>query len=240
MSLTRYTLGDISRSLPPEKRKEELRTEWMVSLIYRPLGNILAFVLLRLSVKANQVTLTGLVLALSLPFIALNRPENGYIVVGLLGFLISTLDCVDGTIARMTKQEGVFGRYLDAVTDMVARGCLFASVGLLVDRGLQTPEWLAGFGLDYCLGAALLFYAARLSRLFADRFAGEDKKKAVMDRGWIDRFVFPFMSGLDWALPILILIAGSFDALGWIALWLLLHGALDFLYTQFAVLKRLA
>src|SRR5262245_4022942 len=109
MSRKRYTLSDVSRSLPPEKRKEELRGEWMCVRFYLPIGNILTVLLLRLSVGANQVTLTGLVLSVALPFVALRDPENGHVLVGLLGMLIAMLDCVDGSIARLTATENPYG-----------------------------------------------------------------------------------------------------------------------------------
>jgi phosphatidylglycerophosphate synthase len=241
MTSTRYTLGDISRSLPPEKAREERYGEWAVALLYRPVANLLALPLLRLSIRASQITVTGLVLGLSLPFVAVRMTDDSFIAIGTIGVLIAILDCVDGTIARVTGTASTRGHYLDAMTDIVARACLYAAVGIMVDRQIDAPAWLHGFGLLYCLGAALLYFAVRLSRLFGERLDTRSKEQAALDRaGFIAKWVFPLFSGLDWLLPIAVLIAGFFDALGWIVLWLVFYSALDFLYTQATVLKRLS
>ena len=117
---SRYTVDDIRQSYDAEKAKEERYTEWAVYYFYRPLSFQITPFFLHLGLSPSNVTLISLVLAFSLPFVAYLFPTP-YLFVGLLGLLISVFDCVDGNIARVTRQISQKGGYFDFLTDILYR-----------------------------------------------------------------------------------------------------------------------
>jgi phosphatidylglycerophosphate synthase len=233
-------IGAIARSYAAKSR-EEWYGEWGAALLYRPLSFLLTPLFLRLSIGATTVTVAALALVLCLPLLAL---RGSPVEVGLLAILIAVLDCVDGNIARATGTTSKLGHYLDFLTDILFRIALYGSIGALIDADRTAPGWIAGWGLLLCIAAAFLAVAARLCRIYAERFAGEVAyaRPEGEDRrsGGILRFAFPFVSGIDPLLPLVVFATGWIGGLHWVAAWLLGYSALDFLYTQYAVLRRLA
>ena len=235
---SRYTIANLWRSYAEAKLAEEWYGEWGAALLYRPLSLLLAPVLLRLGVSGNTVTVASLVLALSLPVLALLGEPQSFALVASVAMLAAILDCIDGTIARATGTSSRRGRYLDFLADVILRVSLYAAIGLLAEREVPRDaavDWLALSGL-----AALLAIAARLCRIYGELMTGAAAyaRPAGPRRGLL-QFVFPLLSGLDPLLPFAVLAAGHWRLMAWIVLWLLAYSAGDFLYTQYAILRRL-
>lgn len=221
------------RAYAAEKASEEWHGEWGAALLYRPLAILVAPLLLRLKVRASSVTIVSLLAALSLPLLALTA---GLVPVALTAMLVAVLDCLDGTIARASLTISRAGHYLDFVTDIVFRACLYAAIGLMA--GGTAPDWLQPWALPLAILAALLAIAARLCRVYAEHLAGS--APYGRSAGGVARFLFSAVSGLDPLLPLLLLAAGAAGMLGWLVLWLVAYSALDFVYTQIAILARAA
>jgi hypothetical protein len=66
--------------------------------------------------------------------------------MGLLLFF-NVLDCVDGSIARTTKTENPYGRFLDAVCGGVIDLAFWAVVGIMAYRHGGLLVWQNPFGL---------------------------------------------------------------------------------------------
>jgi phosphatidylglycerophosphate synthase len=169
---------------------------------------------------------------------------SGFFAVGLLAILILTLDCLDGTIARARNTVSRFGHYLDFMTDVVTRCALYGAIGLMAPA--MAPDALQGWVLRLALLAALLAIAARLCRVYAERFVGEaygqsDHPANARSGGRrsLLEVSFSLVSGIDQLLPLAVLALGVLGQLGWLVLWLVAYSALDFVYTQFAILRRL-
>lgn len=236
--------SDVARNYAAAKSREEWYGEWGAALVYRPISFVITPLFLRLSISATAVTCVALVLVLCLPLLAL-QGATAYWTVGITAVLIAILDCVDGNIARLTATVSKIGHYLDFLTDILFRIALYCAVGTIADAAPGAPAWIAGNGLGVGAAAAFLAVGARLCRIYAERFAGEvaygrPSEAESPSAGGIARYVFPFISGIDPLLPLVVLLAGYFGVLGWVLAWLLAYSALDFLYTQFAVLKRIA
>lgn len=78
-------------------------------------------------VTPNQVTLIGLVSAIASGFCF----WQGYFIIGAVFFWISYMfDCVDGNLARITKQGSKLGAFLDTFTDNLK--IFIYSLGLIV------------------------------------------------------------------------------------------------------------
>lgn len=236
----RYSVAELFRDYAAHKAREEWRTEWGVALLYRPLSILMAPLFLWLGVSATAVTSLSLALTPALPLLALMTGPNGFFAVGLLAILILTLDCLDGTIARARNTVSRFGHYLDFMTDVVTRGALYGAIGLMART--TGPDALQGWALPLALLAALLAIAARLCRVYAERFVGEAYSQAGNQAGGrrsVLDLTFSLVSGIDQLLPLAVLALGALGQLGWLVLWLAAYSALDFVYTQFAVLRRL-
>jgi 1L-myo-inositol 1-phosphate cytidylyltransferase / CDP-L-myo-inositol myo-inositolphosphotransferase len=235
-----YTAEDVRRGYTEEKRRSERYGEWSAALIYRPVSFLVTPVFLRHAVSANAVTAIALGLTVLLPVLALALGAAAYPVIGVAAIAIALLDCVDGNIARVTASESVRGLYLDFAGDIVFRTCAYGAIGVLAASGAgASATWL----LPLSILAALLAIAARLCRVHAETLTGEGVTAAPQDSaraGIVRRYLFPLASGLDALLPFAILAAGFFGVMDWLVLWLAAYSALDFLYTNGVILRRLA
>jgi phosphatidylglycerophosphate synthase len=238
----RYTVADIRRSYNAQKKGGEWRNDWMSALIYRPVSFWITPVLLIFSISATAVTVFSLALGFALPFVAAYGGGSAYVTVGAISVIWAVLDCVDGNIARVTRTTSDAGRYLDFITDIVFRICLYAAIGLMAD----SESWeFAGDGQMFgsALIAALLMIGSRLCRdyaylAFSHRAAFQRDAGAIAKAGMFDRFVVPIFSGVDRIVPLAVFVVGELGGLAWLVLWLILYGALDLVYTQIQILGR--
>ncbi len=240
-------LADVVAAYKAAKSGEELRGEWGAVLLYRPLSFLLTPPLVALGIGATTVTAVSCLLALALPIVALT---GGVVWLAAVAVVFSVLDCVDGNIARITATTSRRGQYADFITDVVYRVAMYLSIGLLVAPGAVEGWWPLGAAPGLALAAALLAVAARLSRVYVEQDMGagnpyEAKADAASQGGApgpLARVVdglFPFVSGIDPLLPLIVLGAGLFGELEWVLVWLLAYSALDFVFTQVEILRGL-
>jgi phosphatidylglycerophosphate synthase len=236
----RYTLADVRASYTEEKRREEWHGDWMSALLYRPISFWLTPLLLNLKISASQVTSFALLISLALPFIAWKAGACAHTTVAILAIAFVILDCVDGNIARVTKTASKSGHYLDFLTDLIFRVGLYAAVGILADREADSLSWMKHQAFAFGLLAALIMIVGRLSRVFIRQLSpGDVYGTTEASKGFIDGFLLPALSGMDRLLPLLVLGAEWWGGLRWVILWLLAYSTADFLYTQYAVFRRL-
>ena len=238
----RYTAEDIKNSYGVEKAQEELYGEWVAHYVYRPLSFQVTPFFLHLGVSPSKVTFISLLLVISLPFVALFFPVP-YVFVGLLAIVISVFDCVDGNIARVTGNTSSSGHYFDFLTDILHRVFLYLSIGIMIAQASWTPVFYSGIATESLLVAATLAIVARMCRVYADsEFFSKDepsiKKEGDDSSSWLDRYFFPFFSGLDWAVPFAVILFGMFGLLHWILVWLIFYSLLDFSHTQYSIFSR--
>lgn len=198
--------------------RHELRTEWAMALIYRPISLLLTPLLARCRVPPLAVTLLGAICALALPWMAFQG--WGSTAVGLTAITCCVLDCVDGNLARATGRVSARGAYADFLADLIYRVAFYAAVGFL---------WDGYAGLALGLTCAALALIARACRLYAPAAQGEAPSGLM----------FSFLSGLDHLLPVALIVFGAFEALGALIAWLAVYSLGDFLVTQRSVLARL-
>ena len=236
-------LADVVAAYRAAKSGEELRGEWGAVLLYRPVSFLLTPPLVALGVGATAVTAISCLLALVLPVVAL---VGGAAWLALAAIVFSILDCVDGNIARITGTTSERGQYADFITDVVYRVSMYLSIGLLLAPGAVQGWWPLGGGPGLGLAAALLAVAARLSRVYAEKDMGAANPYVARAEGpppaplaRLADGIFPFVSGIDPLLPVLVLVAGFLGGLHWVLIWLLAYSALDFLYSQVEILRGL-
>ncbi|HFE37784.1 MAG TPA: CDP-alcohol phosphatidyltransferase family protein [Gammaproteobacteria bacterium] len=239
---TRYRVEDVRLSYSEEKAQDELYGEWVSHYIYRPMSFYVTPFFLHLGFSPSKVTLLSLMLVFTLPFVALGLPLP-YLFIGLIAVVISVFDCVDGNIARVTGNVSQTGHYFDFLTDIIYRVLFYLAIGIVINQTADTPELLLGIATECLLFAALLAIIARMCRVyFAHEFAKSDdvdQSQSHSSKSWLDNYLFPFVSGLDWGLPFIVIIFGFLGMLHWVLIWLLFYSTLDFLHTQYSVFSKL-
>ena len=232
------SVGEVAAAYRP-KFAQELRTEWAVALVYRPVSFVLTPVFAALGASPTAVTLLGLAVALALPFAAVNGGAHAWLIVGVLGVAFCVLDCIDGDLARVTGRASKAGAYLDFIVDLVYRVGVYSAVGIAADgaRDAAGVDSLGSYaGIVAGLLSALLAILARACRLYADAHV-RDRSDAAARSG---SAAFAFVSGLDHLLPVFVLAVGALASLDWVLVWLLAYSLADFVQTQASVWKRLA
>lgn len=128
--------------------------------------------LCRMGVHPNVLSLLGGILALAGALPAAMGHFSGAAVLFLLG---SSIDALDGPVARASKTTSSFGALLDAVLDRIGEGALW--IALIFYFAHHHMEWLAG------TSAAALMFSFLTSYL---RAWGEKLSLAMQD-DWLTR-----------------------------------------------------
>jgi CDP-diacylglycerol--glycerol-3-phosphate 3-phosphatidyltransferase len=106
-----------------------------------PVGRVLA----RTPLTPNMLTVIG---SVGMTAGALSLFPTGHLFAGTMvctGFVLA--DMLDGTLARVTGNSGVFGAFLDSTMDRVADSAVFAGIAI----------WLATGGHNRLLAVVALF-----------------------------------------------------------------------------------
>ncbi|MFC1868980.1 CDP-alcohol phosphatidyltransferase family protein [Thermodesulfobacteriota bacterium] len=122
--------------------------------IFRPIGFLLTWVALRIGLTTESTAwLSGIVGVSGCVFIM--SKHTNFILFGIFLLLFfNLLDCVDGSIARVTKTENPYGRFLDSICGGIVDLAFWGVVGVMAFRnedlliwpdpcGVNTLFWLA-------------------------------------------------------------------------------------------------
>ena len=166
-----------------------------VTTVSRPIAGALV----RAGVTPNMITLTGLVLTCAA---AIGLFGTGHLFVGAIVIALCTLlDLLDGAVARAGAGGSSYGALVDAVSDRVADGVIFASLLWWV-VGTDPHNRVA---LGMLLGCLVFSQVVSYSKARADA-GGLATPGGLMERA--DRLVITLVgAGLDglgvpWALEL--------------------------------------
>jgi CDP-diacylglycerol--glycerol-3-phosphate 3-phosphatidyltransferase len=112
-----------------------------------------AALLLRLGVKANQVSVAGVLLTVVAA--ALIVAGNLWLA-GLVYLVAGMLDMLDGILARLAKSDSRFGAFLDSTLDRISEGVVFAALAYYLAQGGNAVD--AGLVVLALLGSLLVSY----------------------------------------------------------------------------------
>ena len=103
---------------------------FFTNLINRPVGRVLTNTFINTSIRPNFITLLVLLTALiATCFLFSNQYK--YILLSIFFFqLSSSLDCVDGPIARLKYQTSRLGSILDSYNDKIIKFLFYFAIGL--------------------------------------------------------------------------------------------------------------
>ena len=137
MTATWLTLECWFMSTLAETRKARPADEWFSERVFRPLAQLLVDPAARLGVTPESVVMfhTGLGLVAAWQIAHSRSVLWGRISPAVLLQIKTTLDGLDGQLARATGQTSDIGRYLDSEMDVVVNAALLCAV-LGVKKGL--------------------------------------------------------------------------------------------------------
>lgn len=186
-------MAEIAQDACGARFQQEMRTSWSTALLGRCPSVPVTWLCLRAGLAPMTVTLAGLGLALTMPIQALVLPLSGAVwAVAISGILFQVLDCVDGSLARLTQTSSGRGGDVDFLVDMAQWGLLYMSIGILADRVLnEFWFWTASAGL-----AAWGRLLARVIRDRLSRATGERPRPLRMAD-----YPGAFVAGLSGLIP---------------------------------------
>lgn len=239
------TVSEIKSLYISHKLEDELSGEWGAIILYRWLSFYIAALFIRLGLSANAVSIAVIIFCMLLPLSLLFSPGTAAVILGLFGIVIAVLDCVDGNIARATNSTSMKGQYIDFIADILYRIFLYTTLGFIIQAGSADDYIMLKGAAFICLVAALLAVTARLCRIYAEKRFTDARTVDTLHEsnnagGSITSRIYSFVSGLDHLLPVFILFAGIYDMLAWIMAWIFIYSLLDFLHTQWDILRRLS
>ena len=226
------TLREIAQDILTGRLRNDFYEYWSMALLYRMPSLPLVWVSVRIGVSPVQVTLAGLLLALSLPLQAAVWPlAVAPFAVCFSAALCQVMDCADGTLARLTGRASLTGRDLDFIVDMTQWGLLYVALGLIADR-------LAGGGFGWTALSMTAAWARLLARVVRDRLSAggiDDETPAKPPKGAVE-FVLVALAGMSGLIPFFALLG---PWITWAILFLLIYGVLDVLEGAVPLVARL-
>ena len=183
-------MGHMSlRELKTVCRKGRWDPYWVLNILWRPFSIYVTWLLVRIGVPANAVTVVSLLLFLG-SIVLLGFNESLFLILGaVLLQAYFLLDHVDGELARyeakvLGRTPILLGKYLDAVTHRFSPA-LFFVVGWSASREIESGVWstacmllgfLAGFlmtGIASSPAAVVLVGAIRESPSMAQELRAD-------------------------------------------------------------------
>lgn len=196
---------------------DEWRGNWAMALLYRRAGVALAWALAGRVAAPSVVTGFALLVALTLPLLALALPlAAAPWAVCAAAVLFQILDCTDGTLARVTNAASKRGGDLDFLVDMAQWAMLYLAIGILADRVAETGAFWTAIGA----GAA---WARLMARVVRDRLKEPEAPASAAPPSFAVR-ISRVLGGISGLLPFLAL-AGAY--LPWAVSFLLIYALLD-------------
>ncbi len=125
--------------------KSALSDELINTYLIRPLAGLMVWALYYTRVTPNHLTIASLGAGMAAAYMYAQGTPSDTIVAGLLVSLKDILDSADGQLARAKQQYSRFGRFLDAVGDVIVNLLVFGAIGyaLFVQTGSITFPALA-------------------------------------------------------------------------------------------------
>lgn len=108
---------------------------------FKNVADLGAEFLLRIGLRPNAVTFAGLLGHFAAAYFVI---RGSMFWAGLVLLLAAPLDFLDGTMARKRGESGVFGAFVDSVTDRYSE---FVILGGLLVYNLLNQDWVSGIGV---------------------------------------------------------------------------------------------
>ena len=151
-------LEEFKNFLPEYKKKSD---PIFCRFIYRPISIYFAWILFKIGISANIVSLTSIFLtSIACIFLVSGNFVNA-LISSILFFIVAISDCVDGNIARASKKNSLKGEWLDAFSGYFVYAFQPLSIGLYLEKNDNVSLFI-GF---WILCGSLISILNLLSRL---------------------------------------------------------------------------
>lgn len=142
-------------------KKEYERFLPLSRFIFRPIGFLVTYLAIRIGLTTELAAWLSGLAGIS-GCILLTTNQSSFIIIGILLLLIfNLLDCVDGSIARTTKTENPYGKFLDSVIGDIINFIFFLFVGIIIFRDPNLAIFhKSGFQIDHLIWLFLGFATA--------------------------------------------------------------------------------
>lgn len=183
-------------------------------LFYRPLSFPIGWLLYKMGMKANYVSISSIFLSSIAAFILIFGSPNASLIASLLMVLIALLDCIDGNIARARGETGPGGDWMDALSGYTVYALFPLALGIHIYLHNPYPAFP---GLWIIIGA-LTSIANLFPRLLYQKFINSKLDKTIQKGSAGSRgSAFSKLSGemglVGWMMPALFVACVS-DFLG--------------------------
>ena len=205
--------SQVRGSCPPEKWRAD---PWWAMLVLRPVSFPVAWMMIRLGLSANQVSVLSAAIAIAGATLMFAGGQP-YILLGATLFNIwALLDCVDGNMARIRGTASKHGDFVDTMAGYVAYGLVFLAAGSAASKaGGSMPTFLEP--VDFVLMGALASVANLTMRVIFKHYqlmGGHGTESVATSRHQLARQLGP--TGFLMPLVLVGILAG---ALHWIVLF---------------------
>jgi len=151
-----------------------------------PICNALVKYVAKTPIKPNHVTVFHTALSVAAGGVIAIGTPRAFVAAGLMFETRAILDCLDGALARATKQSSPFGRALDQLGDTIGFGSLMA--GALVCLG-RTYAWstsivviLVTMAVSAACTTAWDLYRRRFTSLIKDGYDSTEEEYITLCR----------------------------------------------------------
>ena len=111
----------------------------------RKISKLLTWIAVKLKMRPNQITVISFLIGIYSAYLFSKGTTTNYLLGALLLQVSLIVDCVDGELARYTRNFSDLGAWLDAVTDRVKEYLVFFAMAYGAAKNGQDLWGLAGF-----------------------------------------------------------------------------------------------
>lgn len=171
---------------------------------FRPLSFPIGWLVYKIGIKANHVSLISIFLALLSSLIMVFGSMNSMLPASLLMLLVALSDCIDGNIARARGETGPGGEWMDALSGYTVYALLPLALGIHVSLH-RTDDLLPGLWI--IVGAVTsisnLFLRLIYQKFFNSMLVAPSKENLKINRTLFSRFSSE-MGLVGWMMPALL------------------------------------
>jgi phosphatidylglycerophosphate synthase len=115
--------------------------ELLVFFIYRPISFLFAFLLYRLPVSPNVITVLRCICGIIAGLLFAQGTPDSIILGAIVLFISNIFDCADGQLARMRESSSWIGTTIDGIADFTTTFFVYLGV-ILAFSNIMSDAWL--------------------------------------------------------------------------------------------------
>ncbi len=209
------TLKEIKERAYTIDKQIQDKTNPFVFFLYRPVSHYLTKVFMLFNCSPTFVTWVSLIpLLIGIPLISFSTSILGRVAGGIMFVLWIVLDCVDGTIARLTKSTTKHGDLIDATVGYIALWGFPLAIGMAAYSDRLNSRFTFGENFVLCvyMGGIQAVFSIFPRLVMHKKYQGSNpKENSFQNRGKYSKIASIGMFILDChGMPIVIYFVSVF------------------------------